>query len=59
MYMRVYNKHKVDDVLVVEELTDYMFEEGYRFLEYVEHGAINIFDQDEIRRQLSIKQWGF
>jgi len=59
MYMRVYNKLKPDDVMVVNELTDFMFEEGYRFLEYVEHGSVNIFDQDEIRRQLSIRQWGF
>lgn len=59
MYVRIYHKLKPDNILVVEELTDFLFEEGYRFLEYVEHGAINIFDQDEIRRQLSIRQWGF
>ena len=59
MYVRIYNKHRLDDIMVVEELTDFLFEEGWRFLEYVGHGAINIFDQDEIRRQLSIRQWGF
>jgi hypothetical protein len=59
MYVRIYNKHRLDDIMVVEELSDFLFEEGWRFLEYVGHGAINIFDQDEIRRQLSIRQWGF
>jgi hypothetical protein len=58
MYIRVINKF-TNEVLVVDELTDFMFEEGYRFLEYVSNGVVKVFALDEINRQFSIQQWGF
>ena len=58
MFIRIIHKF-TNEVKVVEELTDYLFEEGYRFLEDVSNASTNIFEVDENRRQTSIRQWGF
>ena len=58
MYYRVINKFS-NEVLIVDELTDFMFEEGYRHVEDVPTEDINIHLLDEVKRQLSIRQYGF
>jgi len=58
MYYRVINKYS-NQVLIVDELTDFMFEEGYRHVDEVPTECINIHTLDEVKRQLSIQQYGF
>jgi hypothetical protein len=58
MYYRVINKFS-NEVLVVDELTDFMFEEGYRHVDEVQSEFVNVHLLDEVKRQLSIQQWGF
>lgn len=58
MYYRVINKFS-NEVLIVDELTDFMFEEGYRHVEEVPTDFVNVHLLDEVKRQLSIRQWGF
>lgn len=59
MYMRIININDVTDILVVNELSDWLWNEGYRFLEWVSNSNINVNEADEINRQLSIRQHGF
>lgn len=58
MFYRVINKYS-NEVLVVDELTDFMFEEGYRHVDLVPTEFVNVHLLDEVKRQLSIQQWGF
>lgn len=58
MFIRIIHKFS-NEILVVDELSDYLFEEGYRFLEDVSNGATDIFEVDENKRQTSLRQWGF
>jgi hypothetical protein len=58
MFIRIIHKF-TNEVQVVDELTDFLFEEGYRLLEYVNNGSADIFEVDEVKRQNSLRQWGF
>ena len=58
MFIRVINKF-TNKVLVVDELTDFMFEDGYRHVEEVPTEFVNVHLLDKVKRQLSIQQWGF
>jgi hypothetical protein len=58
MYYHVINKFS-SEVLIVDELTDFMFEEGYRHVDEVKSEYVNIHTLDEVKRQLSIQQYGF
>lgn len=58
MYYRVVNKYS-NEVLIVDELSDFMFESGYRHVDEVNSEYVNIHTLDEVKRQLSIEQYGF
>jgi len=58
MYYRVINKYS-NKILIVDELTDFLFEDGYRHVDEVKSECINIHTLDEVKRQLSIQQYGF
>jgi hypothetical protein len=58
MYISVINKYS-NEVLVVDELTDFMWQEGFRYVEEVPSEFVNVHLLDEVNRQLSIQQWGF
>ena len=45
--------------MIVDELCDYLFEDGWRYIGNVPSYAINIFEVDENTRQTSIRQYGF
>jgi hypothetical protein len=58
MYYRVVNKYS-NEVLIVEELSDFLFEEGYRHVDEVPTACIDVHTLDEVKRQMSIQQYGF
>ena len=58
MYMHIINKFS-NEVLVVDELTDWLFEEGFRYVNDVPNADVCLHEIDEIQRQLSIQQHGF
>ena len=58
MYYRVMKKYS-NEVLIVDELTDFMFEDGYRHVDEVPSESVNVHTLDEVKRQLSIQQYGF
>jgi hypothetical protein len=58
MYIRVINKYS-NEILVIDELTDFMWQEGYRHVDEVPNEFVNVNQLDEVKRQLSIQQWGF
>lgn len=58
MFYRVINKFS-NEVLIVDELTDFMFKAGYRHVDLVPTEYVNVHQLDEVKRQLSIQQWGF
>lgn len=58
MFIRIINKYS-NKVLIVDELTDFLFEEGYRHVEDIPNKFVNIHELDEVKRQLSIQQYGF
>jgi len=58
MYYHVINKFS-SEILIVDELTDFMFEDGYRHVDEIPSEFVNIHTLDEVKRQLSIQQYGF
>ena len=60
MYIKIYNKFKPEQTMIVDELTDFLFEEGWRY--YVDLSSITsneYLQLDENKRQASIRQYGF
>lgn len=43
----------------VDELTDFLFEEGWRYVGEVPNYIINMFEVDENNRQANIRQYGY
>lgn len=58
MYIRIQNKftHEIQDV---DELDDFLFDEGWRFVKELPNNVVNIHAVDEYQRQNSIRQYGF
>lgn len=53
-------KHKETHQLqVVSELTDFLFEEGWRIAKDLINSDVNIHEVDEYERLNSIRQYGF
>lgn len=57
MFLKLYYKSNPKETIVVEEYSDWLFEEGWRFLEEV--STHDVFEIAEIKRQLSIEQYGY
>ena len=60
MYIKLYNKHNPTQTMIVDELSDFLFEEGWR--KYVDLSFITgdeYLQLDENKRQASIRQYGF
>lgn len=60
MYIKLYNKHNPTQTMIMDELSDYLFEEGWR--KYVDLSFITgdeYLQLDENKRQASIRQYGF
>lgn len=58
MYLVI--KHKdTHQLQEVDELTDFLFEEGWRFHSELPTHKVNIHVVDEYERQNSIRQYGF
>lgn len=60
MYIKLYNKHNPSQTIIMDELSDYLFEEGWR--KYVDLSFITgdeYLQLDENKRQASIRQYGF
>lgn len=60
MYLKIFNKFKPSDIMIVDELTDFLFEEGWRIITIKDFVTGNEYLQlDEDKRQTSIRQYGF
>ena len=60
MYLKIFNKFKPSDTMIVEELSDFLFEEGWRIQTTKDFVTGNEYLQlDEDKRQTSIRQYGF
>lgn len=60
MYIKLYNKHNPSQTMIMDELSDYLFEEGWR--KYVDLSFITgdeYLQLDENKRQASLRQYGF
>lgn len=60
MFIKLYNKHNPSQTMIMDELSDYLFEEGWR--KYVDLSFITgdeYLQLDENKRQTSIRQYGF
>jgi hypothetical protein len=58
MYLLIENKI-TKQCLEVEELSDFLFEEGWRFIRELSNSIVNIHVVDENQRQINIQQYGF
>jgi hypothetical protein len=58
MYLRIQHKETFQQQ-TVNELNDFLFEEGWRYIGEVPNHAVNIFEVDENNRQTNIRQFGF
>ena len=43
--------HDTNQIKVVDELTDELFDQGYRFLQYVSNSEIDILEIDALREE--------
>lgn len=61
MYIQVYNKNNAKQTMLVQELTDFLFEEGWRVLAFLGNNvtAEQIHAEQEHHRQANIRQYGF
>jgi hypothetical protein len=57
MAIEIYLNINPSKTLIVDELSDYLFAEGWRYGKEVSH--YDMFQLDETLRQLSIEQYGF
>jgi hypothetical protein len=58
MYQVIENKTTKQSI-ITDELTDFLFEEGWRYVGEVPNYVVNIFEVDEENRQSNIRQFGF
>jgi hypothetical protein len=58
MFYNIINKFS-QETQVVSELTDFLFEEGWRHQFDVLNSNVNIHEVDEYERLNSIRQYGF
>jgi len=49
-FMEVIN-HDTNHIKVVDELSDDLFDQGYRFLQYVSNSKVNILELDALREE--------
>ena len=56
MFMSITNGK---ETLVVDSLSDFLFEEGFRIINEVQTSKVDVHLYDETNRQLAIKQYGF
>jgi hypothetical protein len=47
------------ETLIVDALSDFLFEEGFRIIHEVPTSKVNVHLYDETNRQLAIKQYGY
>ena len=60
MYLQIYNKLKPHQTMIVDELTDFLFEEGWRILTIKNFiNGTEYLQMDEDKRQASIRQNGW
>jgi hypothetical protein len=57
MLLKLYLKSNPSETIVVSEHSDWLFAEGWRFLEEVPYH--DMFDVSETKRQLAIQQYGY
>lgn len=57
MALEIYLNSNPSKTLIVDELSDWLFEEGWRFGKFV--FSYDVLALDETKRQLSILQHGF
>lgn len=59
MYLQIYNKHNPYQTRIVNELSDFLFEEGWRILNIKNFvSGLEYLQMDEEKRQDSIRQNG-
>lgn len=61
MYIKVYNKHNPHETMIVDELSDFLFEEGWRLVSLLGNNVTTaeLHQADEDKRLTSIRQYGF
>ena len=57
--MQVIENKFTKQSIIADELTDFLFEEGGRYIGEVPNHVVNIFEVDEDNRQANIRQFGF
>jgi len=57
--MQVIENKFTKQSIIADELTDFLFEEGWRYIGEVPNHVVNIFEVDEDNRQANIRQFGF
>lgn len=58
MYIKIEHKETFK-TQIVSELSDFLFEEGWRYSKDVMNSEVNIHEVDEYERLNSIRQYGF
>lgn len=61
MYIKIYNKFNPRETMIVQELSDYLFQEGWRLTSLLGTNLTGeeLYKADEDIRQISIEQHGF
>lgn len=58
MYIRIINKDSLMQQ-TVSELTEFLWQEGWRLGRELKNSEVNIYEVDEYERQNSLLQYGF
>jgi hypothetical protein len=58
MYLRIQHKETFKQQTVTE-LTDFLWQEGWRLGRELKNSEVNIYEVDEYERQNSLLQYGF
>jgi hypothetical protein len=58
MYLRIQHKETFQQQTVTE-LTDFLWQEGWRLGRELKNSEVNIYEVDEYERQNSLLQYGF
>ena len=60
MFIEIHKPNTSIQPVIVDELSDYLFEEGWRIKEFIDTITGNqLHKMEEDRRQFSIQQYGF
>ena len=60
MYIKIYNKSNPVETMIVTELSDYLFQEGWRFGEVISSmSGEQLWQCDEDLRCISVTQRGY